>query len=90
MTFHTGMTLIEVDRETADRLTANAVAKGLTLAAYLRAFAAAIGSAPAAPENGAGAIQEFDRLLDELAAAPSAAPSLPIDFSRADAYREHD
>lgn len=33
--------------------------------------------------------EDFERLLDELAAGP-AVPSLPPDFSRADVYADHD
>jgi hypothetical protein len=34
-------------------------------------------------------LEEFDRLLDELAEGP-ALPHLPADFSRADVYADHD
>jgi hypothetical protein len=34
-------------------------------------------------------LEEFDRILDELAAGPTAVRSLPADFSRADIYVDH-
>jgi hypothetical protein len=35
-------------------------------------------------------LAEFDQILDELAAQPTVAPSLPADFGRADIYADHD
>jgi hypothetical protein len=49
-----------------------------------------------APSNGAALVQsqspeEFDRLLDEFFEAnPETLPGLPVDFSRADIYVDHD
>ena len=46
----------------------------------------------AALSGGPLALEDVDRWLDELAAAPYAATggSVPADFSRADVYRDHD
>ncbi len=35
-------------------------------------------------------LEEFDRILDEITAQPMPVKSLPIDFSRADIYADHD
>ena len=79
-------TIIEVDRATVDALRARAQAQGVTLAAYLRSIAAA-----ATPfDNGVETMEQFDRLLDELASRTPSMPSLPPDFSRADIYSDHD
>jgi len=86
MTSSADKALIEVDRATADALTAQAEARGKTLSVYLREVAAA--GAPAA--NGAATVEQFDHLLDELVAGMPPAQSLPADFSRADVYDDHD
>lgn len=35
-------------------------------------------------------LEDFDRILDELAAGSENIPALPSDFSRADIYEDHD
>lgn len=80
-------TTIELDRQTAEALTAQAQAMGLSLETYLRRLSQV---AVFSPSNGTVSLDDFDRYLDELAAdLPRLAP-LPADFSRADIYRNHD
>ncbi len=68
-------------------LQAQATARNMALADYLRLFADT-GALTAA--NGQLSLQELDTLLDELAASTGSVPSLPIDFSRKDIYADHD
>jgi hypothetical protein len=78
---------IEIEEKVADllaKLRAQAVARRISLAAYLEQF---IEPQPAI--SGSASIEEFEHVLNELAAAPLGAPSLPADFSRADIYADH-
>ena len=80
---------IEVEPNIADilrKLQAQAAARQMPLDAYLEQF---IDPDPA-PSSDTIAIEEFDRILDDLCASPTNAPPLPADFSRADIYAEHD
>jgi hypothetical protein len=64
---------------------------GQTLEAYLEQLAkreAEVG-APATDQGQPLSNSEFDRLLDELSDGPRL-PHLPVDFSRADIYSDHD
>jgi hypothetical protein len=73
--------VIEVDRETADMLRAQAGARGISLDAYLRTFM----------QGGSdSALVEFDRWLDELSDGAPSLPLLAADFSRKDVYDDHD
>lgn len=79
---------IEVEEKVVDllaKLRAQAIARRMSLDAYLEQFVE-----PAPPNmNAAASLDEFDRVLDELAAGPIAPTSLPADFSRADIYADH-
>ena len=77
------MPLIEVDMETAQRLTAQAAALGVSAGEYLRAIV------PAVVTNGNTdvSIDDLDAELDRLTLK---LPTLPADFSRADIYDDHD
>jgi hypothetical protein len=68
-------------------LQAQAEARCMGLAEYLRLFAEA---GEIAPVNGDVTLEEFERLLDQLAEAPAATLSLPADLSREDIYADHD
>jgi hypothetical protein len=71
--------------EVLAKLRAQAAARRMPLDAYLEQFVE-----PDEPGlNGNFSLEEFDRVLDELAAGPPSGPSLPTDFSRADIYAEH-
>jgi hypothetical protein len=79
--------------ETEQRLREKASRRGQTLEAYLEQLAEREvgGDADVPPTNQGGPLNdsEFDRLLDELSAGPRL-PHLPVDFSRADVYSDHD
>lgn len=79
---------IEIEEKVADLLTklrAQAAARRMSLVAYLEQFVE-----PAQqPTSAIASVEELDRVLDELAAGPVSAPSLPADFSRADIYADH-
>ena len=79
---------IEIDEKVADvlsKLRAQALARRMSLDVYLAQFVE-----PAQPAlSGNASVEELDRMLDELAAGPLGAPSLPADFSRADIYADH-
>jgi hypothetical protein len=71
-------------REKANRL-------GQTLETYLEQLAEReVGADAVATDSGRELTDsEFDRLLDELSDGPRL-PHLPMDFSRADIYSDHD
>jgi hypothetical protein len=69
------------------RLQAQATARNVTLAEYLRSFADA---AEITPTSGELSLEELDALLDDLAATAASVQSLPADFSRRDIYADHD
>ena len=79
---------IEMEKITVDllaKLRAQAMAKRMSLEAYLEQF---IEPDPAV--DGMDSLEEFDRVLDEVAALPPGRGSLPAGFSRADIYADHD
>ena len=82
------MTVIEVDRRVAEALSATAAARGVSLNEFLRS----VGGLPddEQPSRGASDGATVDRWLEELASGPAASGSVPADFSRADAYGDHD
>lgn len=80
------MTRIEVEQETADRLAEKAESKGMSVDSLLRGLLDKMDSAPLTELT----LEEFDGILDELAAGSESLPALPTDFSRADIYMDHD
>jgi hypothetical protein len=68
------------------KLRAQAAARRMPLDVYLEQFV----EPESAAASGAVSLEEFDRVLDELAALPPGPGSLPADFSRADVYADHD
>jgi hypothetical protein len=79
---------IELEKNVVDvlaKLRAQAAAHHVPLDTYLEQFV----QADHVSLNGAPSLEEFDAVLNELAAAPPNAPSLPADFSRADIYADH-
>ena len=77
------MRRIELDDQTVDSLTAQAGARGLTIAEYLKTLV------PPTP-NGRGRVASLEELDAELEELALELPTLPNDFSRADIYDEHD
>ena len=79
---------IELEAEIVDLLTKlrrQAAARRMSFDVYLAQF---VDSEAQAAVNGAMSLDEFDRVLDDLCAKPTA--PLPSDFSRADIYVDHD
>ncbi len=81
--------------ETERRLRERAAERGQPLEGYLQGLIerevgeradAAIPPDTAPPLS----LEEFDRILDELAEGMPDVPPLPADFSRADIYADHD
>ncbi|HET6881495.1 MAG TPA: hypothetical protein VFI31_15135 [Pirellulales bacterium] len=77
------MPLIEVDVETAQRLAAQAAARGVSAGEYLRSIVPVV----ATSGNAGVSIDDLDAELERLALK---LPTLPDDFSRADIYDDHD
>jgi hypothetical protein len=80
---------IEVEGKIANlliRLRAQAAARHTPFDAYLEQF---VEAADLTPLNDPISLDEFDRVLDELAAVAPCASPLPADFSRADIYADH-
>jgi hypothetical protein len=77
--------------ETEQALREKASRRGQTLEAYLEQLAEREVGADAVATDPGGELTdpEFDRLLDELSDGPRL-PHLPMDFSRADIYADHD
>jgi hypothetical protein len=80
------VTRIEIEQDTAERLANKAKSKGLSVDSLLKNLLDRTDSTPQAMVT----FEEFDRVLDELAAGPEDLPPLPADFSRADIYLDHD
>jgi hypothetical protein len=78
-----GMQRIELDDQTADILAAQASARGMSSAQYLKSLV------PPAT-NGCADSLSLDELDSELGDLVLDLPTLPHDFSRADIYDEHD
>jgi hypothetical protein len=82
---------VNLSSEVARGLEDKAARSGMTIATYLQQLAendisGSVGAPLLAPEL---SLEEFDRLLNELAAGPQL-PRLPDGFSRADIYADHD
>jgi len=77
--------LEEQTEKVLETLSAQAAARNLRLADYLQLFADAGQVAGVEPS-----LVEFDSLLEQVSAGLSLLPALPVDFSRADIYAEHD
>jgi hypothetical protein len=77
-----------------DMLRQLALANGTTLESFVQSLvqkeALATGGSPVNLIQPPLSLAEFDGILDELAESFPPAPSLPVDFSRADIYAEHD
>jgi hypothetical protein len=80
---------LEVNEDVGRVLLERATAAGMTLDEYLtdRLQLHPVGRAPSASEL---SDEEFDRVLDELAAELPDHATLPVTFSRADIYSDHD
>lgn len=81
-----GSVSIEVDSHTAVGLETQAALRGMTLVDYLRSLAGEAGGGA----NGSLSAAEFERALDDLAAAPTGLAVLPAGLGRSDIYGEHD
>jgi hypothetical protein len=79
--------LEEAAEEVLRTLQAQANARNMAFADYLRQFA---DTGILAPPNGQPSLEELDTLLDQLAEGTVPIPSLPTDFSRKDIYADHD
>jgi hypothetical protein len=79
------VTRIEVEQETADRLAEKAEAKGMSVDDLLKRMLDKMDSVPLTELT----LEEFDRILDELAAGSEHLPALPADLSQADIYLDH-
>jgi hypothetical protein len=77
--------------ETEQKLREKANRRGQSLETYLEQLAEREVGADAVATDSGGELtdSEFDRLLDELSDGPQL-PHLPMDFSRADIYSDHD
>lgn len=80
------MTRIEIEQDTAERLAEKAKSTGISVDSLLNNL---LDTSDLTPRD-AVTFEEFDRILDELAADPEDIPPLPTDFSRADIYLDHD
>jgi hypothetical protein len=80
--------VVQLPGDTERTLREKAARSGLTVETYLRQLAERdAAQAPGHPAQMSA--DEFDRLLDELAAGPGL-PRLPSDFARSDIYADHD
>lgn len=80
------MTRIEIEQDTAERLAKKAKSTGISVDSLLNNLL----DTSDLTTRDAVTLEEFDRILDELAAGPEDIPPLPSDFSRADIYLDHD
>ena len=78
------MTMVELEDKTAEALLAQAKARNLPLSTFLQCLAAS-----SIPVNSSQAIamEEIDALIDSAAGNYV---TLPVSFSRADIYHNHD
>jgi hypothetical protein len=80
---------IKMEKSVVDvlaKLRVQAAARRIPLDVYLEQFV----DAESATVGAAVSLEEFDRVLDELASLPPGPGSLPADFSRADIYADQD
>ena len=80
------MTRIEIEQDTAERLAEKAKSTGISVDSLLNNLL----DTSDLTARDAVTLEQFDRILDELAAGPENIPALPSDFSRADIYLDHD
>jgi hypothetical protein len=87
-----GTFTIQLTPGTENALRQKASASGKTLEAFVQELVQkeACGNVSVAPSLPVLSLAEFEALLDELADSSSSAGSLPVDFSRADIYADHD
>lgn len=78
---------IQIEQRLADSIFAAAQARGLSIGDYLRVLLVQDNDPPQAAQL---SLSEVDRLLDELSAGTEHIPVLPLTFSRADIYFDHD
>jgi hypothetical protein len=78
---------VELDDKTAQMLRLKAAARQMSLDQYLLLL---LQTEDAPADNGDLSPADFEQLLDKLASALPALPTLPADFSRRDIYDEHD
>ncbi len=83
--------LEEIKPETAEKLAAEAEARGLSIDEYLKSLLPPESN----PQNGGKrpnemSVAEINRVLDELSEGTEHLPPLPSNFSREDIYSDHD
>jgi hypothetical protein len=85
---------IHLPAEIERRLREKATAFGKSLESYVQELAQidaqGTNGSPLLSGDKELSLDEFDRLLDELAVGLPPLPPLPVDFSRADLYADHD
>lgn len=79
------MVNIELREQTAERISAQAEAKGLSVAEFLEQLVPATDIGVASPTR-----LKTDDLIEAIEEASFDGGVLPADFSRADLYRDHD
>lgn len=77
------MATVEIDARTAEKLSSLAAANGMTVEEYLKSVFSATHHDVAKRMS----MEEVEKFLDDNVFQ---GPSLPLDFSRADIYDEHD
>jgi hypothetical protein len=80
------MTRIEIEQGTAERLAQKAKSTGVSVDSLLKHML----ELTDLTQSREMTLEEFDRVLDELAAGSENLPPLPTNFSRADIYLDHD
>jgi hypothetical protein len=75
------MVTIQIDEQTANSLERQAADAGLSVAEYLRSLV---------PVPTDKTRPSWDEMESQFVALSTPGPSLPVDFSRADVYGDHD
>lgn len=78
---------IQIEQNLADIIFAAAQARGLSIDDYLRTLLVKDNGQPQAEQL---SLSEVERILDELSAGTEHVSVLPVTFSRADIYFDHD